>query len=267
MTSLPEALEHALDTAPEGLVHLSFPLPSSGRDLFRALEVIYDLSRGPLDPLDGRARYATSPALANVRHHLEEAWLSELLSDELEPVVDVVGTVAALVASSGLHGRVVADPSFDSLELTLATAFDVTRRIDTLPGRLSDALGRDLITSRAEHRQSTGALSVHDLADAERSDELVGLSALAGLVGLNHWLAPEGLGVLVLHQLTRAQRGAFELEVYERLGGGPRSQALEPRDPDAVVVLASVLEDMPHWGPRVVRGARWYRDFDAVVHA
>jgi hypothetical protein len=265
-TTLADSLEHALDTAPEGLEVLDPPPASSARDLLRSLEVIYDLSRGPLDPLDGRSRYACTPVLSRVRNTLEEAWLAELLEANPE-ADDVLAELTSMVSSTPVHVDLARDPSHELLEEALVLAFDVTRRMDTLPGRLADALGHALTPPLDHHHDAAGTLSVHDLATAERSDALVGLSALAGLVGLNHWLAPEGLGVLALHQLQRIHRSGVELEAYRALGGGPREAAFPAEPSDAVVVVSVVLQERPHWGPRVLRGAYWYHELDAQAHA
>lgn len=267
-TPLSDALRDALFGGELSLRSFRSTPPSNRRDAMITLNQIYDLSRGPVSVLDGQARYAGHPVVTTLRWQLEEAWLKDLEQVEPEPSDDPVVTLAALaVRPSPAHQRLTTSSWSDAVAL-LNSELTLTRTFDVLPRRLEDAIDRPIPVPTHDHARLIAALSIQDLPTQSRTTAELELAALAGLFTLNHWLAPEALGALTLHQLLRARRHPDERTALEALGAPVQAFDDAAEVPSLLTeVLEPTLSDRPDWSTRVLRGALWYSRLDDRLHA
>ena len=293
---LNEALTAALhDGDAAALVAMSDASPSNQRDRFATLLTIYDLHTGAVERLGEAARFQHHPAIAGLKHRLEQQWLDELTTlpapDDIDMSAhsadDVVAAMRALAARDRLptvYKWLARAASWDEVVTFLALEGGPDAGFDDLVAScqvgLAGSAKMELATNYWDemgngdpaavhttlHDQLVAAIDMPHIPTADQPVAALARSAFGGLLATNRWLQPEMLGALGLIELQAGPRCRLVLKAFDRCGAPAAAYPfyevhaeVDPRHGKDWLDKAIVptVEQLPQWGPRVVRGALW----------
>lgn len=289
-TPLADALTHAINIdTPNALGTLTSTRPAGRRDRLLTLLQIYDLHTAPIEHLGERVRFQHDPAIAAVKQGCERRWLAELrasLDDDVN-AADVGEAMRAIAARDRLPAiykwlahdaawrDVVAfialeggpDAGFDDLVAACQIGLTGPAKLE-LATNYWDEMGNgssaDVHTDL--HQQMAAAIEMPRMERHELPSAALARSALGGLLATNRCLQPEMLGALGLTELQAGPRCRLVLQAFDRCHAPTDAYAfyrvhadVDPRHGQdwldhAIVPLARAH---PHWGPRILAGARW----------
>ena len=123
------------------------------------------------------------------------------------------------------------------------------------------------------HDQLVAAIDMPRIPVAEQPAAALARTALGGLLATNRWLQPEMLGALGLIELQAGPRCRLVLKAFERCGAPASAYPfyevhaeVDPRHGKDWLDKAIVptVQQWPHWGQRIVRGALWRSTVNAA---
>jgi len=290
---LAPALERALASGdPSGLGGAE---PLDRRDRFLSLLTVYDLHTAPLDELGDRVRLQHDPAVAELKARLERPWLVELEqawqqagalteATDVPRVVQAMRAVAAkdrlpaayrwlakeaswaeLVDFLALEGG--PDGGFDDLVALCQVGLTGSAKLE-LGKNYWDEMGQGSAAGvhTVMHQDMSTAIGMPHVPRELLPVEALERVALGGLLATNRWLQPEMLGALGLLELQAGPRCRLVLQGFDRLGAPAAAYPfyVEHAEVDPVhgkdwmdKAIVPTVEQRPHWGPRIVKGAWW----------
>ncbi|HMC70655.1 MAG TPA: iron-containing redox enzyme family protein, partial [Mycobacteriales bacterium] len=116
------------------------------------------------------------------------------------------------------------------------------------------------------HDQLVEAIAMPRIAVTDQPVSALARTALGGLFATNRWLQPEMLGALGLIELQAGPRCRLVLKAFDRCGAPAAAYKfyevhaeVDPRHGKDWLekALVPTVEQWPHWGARIVRGAVW----------
>jgi hypothetical protein len=189
-------------------------------------------------------------------------------SDLVPPVYEWLAeeaSFAELVEFLAIEGG--PDGGFDDYVAICQVGIDGEAKV-TLGANYWDEMGRGSpeAVHTELHRRLAGALHLTAVDETALPIEALRRAALNGLLATNRALQPEMVGALGLLELQAGPRCRKVVRALQRLDA-PRdalpfyeehAQA-DPRHGKAWLdhAVAPLVERMPDWGPRILRGARW----------
>ena len=275
--------------------------PIDDRDEVMTLLAIYDLWTAPLWVTGGAEDFQSHPAVAALKWRLErrfEARLDERAPSD--PATDGTDAVAAMrrIATSGLvppvykwlaeeatWSELVAflaieggpDAGFDDLVATVQIGIHDGPKV-ALARNYWDELGRGELSEvhTVLHDRLVEATKMPRIPRSELPVSALERIAIGGLLATNRRLQPEMLGALGLLEMQAGPRCRAVVKALNRLeapaGALPFYEEHAVADPrhgkewlDEVV--APLSAQLPEWGPRMVRGARWRHEVNARFFA
>lgn len=296
-TPLADALAVALgDGDDRGLERTLDIQPVGRRDAALALAQVHDLHLAPVEDLGARVRLQHHPVVATLKHRLEATYLRRLPTpqssegdavagmrkvasiDLVPPVYDWIAEKATLEEVRtylSLEGG--PDGGFDDLVALCQIGIEGEAKVE-LATNYWDEMGRgELARVHTElHERMSEALQ---LAGVERRDqpvEALERSLLGSVLATNRALQPELIGALGLLELQAGPRCRRVVKGLKRLGCGDAALAFyeehavaDPRHGKDWLdhVVGPLAERFPHWGPRIVTGARWRSHMNAQFFA
>ena len=300
---LNEALAAAVrDCDPAALASLRDAQPRDPRDRFAALLTIYALHSGPLEQIGAAARLQHHPVIAELKERCEQQWLDELIAldapadvdldaDSPETVVSAMRALAARdrlpavykwLARSATWEEVVhflaleggPDAGFDDLVAACQVGLFGPAKME-LATNYWDEMGNGdpAAVHTTLHDQLVAAVDMPRIPAAEQPPSALARSALGGLLATNRWLQPEMLGALGLIELQAGPRCRLVVKAFDRCGAPSAAYPfyevhaeVDPRHGKDWMDKAVVptVEQWPHWGPRIVRGALWRSEVNAA---
>jgi hypothetical protein len=253
------------------------------------LLTIYDLCTAPLQRMGARARWAGHPAVAALKHTLEQDLLAELDAARRAPVLDSdpVNAIRSLAAKDRLppvYRWIARQASLDELRHFLAVEGGPDGGFDDLVAMCQvglsgapkmemarnywDEMGRG--SSHAVHtdlhHQMADVLQLPQIERKLMPEPALARAAVGGLLATNRWLQPEMVGALGLTELQAGPRCRLVLEAFQRLGVAPDAETfyavhadVDPRHGKDWLeqVVAPLAQEIPAWAPRMIRGAAW----------
>jgi hypothetical protein len=272
------------------------------RDRFVTLLTIYDLHTAPLDQVGDAARFQGHPAVAELKHRLEGEWLAELelawfeagrLAEADDPgrVAQAMRSIAARdrlpavyrwLAKEASWEEVVAflaleggpDGGFDDLVAACQIGLSGSAKLE-LAQNYWDEMGNgdpDAVHT-VLHRRLVEAVGLPRLARTDLPIPALERAALGGLLATNRWLQPELLGALGLLELQAGPRCRLVLQAFDRLGAPAAAYPfyaehaeVDPRHGKDWIdkAVLPTVEELPEWGPRIVKGAWWRSSVNAA---
>ena len=275
--------------------------PLDDRDELMTLLAVYDLWTAPLWVTAGTEDFQSHPAVAALKWRLEQRFVARL--DERapsDPAADGADAVAAIrrIAAAGLvppvykwlaeeatWSELVAflaieggpDAGFDDLVATVQIGIHDGPKV-ALARNYWDELGRGELSEvhTVLHDRLVEATKMPRIPRAELPVSALERIAIGGLLATNRRLQPEMLGALGLLEMQAGPRCRAVVKALNRLdapaGALPFYEEHAVADPrhgkewlDEVV--APLSEQLPEWGPRMVRGARWRHEVNARFFA
>ncbi len=290
---LAAALDAALDSG--DLDDLQGQEPADRRDRFLTLLQLYDLHTAPLDVVGERARWQHAPQVAGLKTRLEAPWLAELeaawqdagpltRAGDAAQVVQAMRAVAAKDRLPAAYRWLAKDAGWDELVAFLALEGGPDGGFDDLvaacqiglAGSAKLELGKNYWDEMGQgdpagvhtvlHQEMAAAIGMPAVPRDALPVEALERVALGGLLATNRWLQPEMLGALGLLELQAGPRCRLVLQGFDRLGApaGAYPFYREHAEVDPVhgrdwmdKAVVPTVEQRPHWGPRIVRGAWW----------
>jgi hypothetical protein len=285
---LADQLDHALSigdpSRAEGLD------PVDVADGLRALLAVYDLWMAPVPGMDGRERFQLHPVVLALKSRLEGDFLARLhgrtatvaprstdavaalrriaRADAVPPVYTWLSTTATLpqvVDFLAVEGGPDAD--FDDLVAVCQVGLRGLPKV-ALAANYWDELGRgDRHAVHTElHDRLVRALAMPRIPRRDLPEAALERSALNGLLATNRSLQPEMVGALGLLELQAGPRCRHVVRALKRTRAPadalPFYQVHAEVDPhhgkdwlDRAV--RPLVDALPNWGPRIVRGATW----------
>jgi hypothetical protein len=261
--------------------------PVDVRDRFATLLTIYDLHTGPLERVGYAARFQHHPVVAGIKARCEQQWLDELTTLEAPDDTDVVSAMRALAARDRLprlYKWLANHASWDEVVHFLALEGGPDAGFDDLVAAcqvgLFGSAKMELATNYWDemgngdpagvhttlHDELVAAIDMPHIPIAEQPASALARTALGGLLATNRWLQPEMLGALGLIELQAGPRCRLVLKALDRCGAPAAAYPfyevhaeVDPRHGKDWLDKAIVptVEQWPHWGPRIVRGALW----------
>ena len=289
-TPLAQQLAAGLLAGDAALRDLHDARPAGRRDRFLTLQRIYELHRGPLREVGDRVRWQHHPSVAAIKARLEEDWIGEL--DRLPtPGLRDVGTAEAMRALAA-HDRSPAiyrwlaresewepalrflaleggpDDLFDDLVATCQVGLPPGPAKMELASNYWDEMGNGELheVHNVLYRRFVEAVDLPAIPPEEQPTEALERSALLGLLAVNRALQPEMIGALGLIELEAGPHCRFVDQGLERLGASDDARAfyqmhavVDPLHGAAWLgnAVAPLVEELPAWGPRILRGAAW----------
>jgi hypothetical protein len=274
----------------DALADLADFAPVSTRDRFATLLTIYDLHTAPLESIGAAARFQHHPSVAALKQRCEAQWLAELEGQELPPEVDANDPIAAMrslaardrlpdiykwLAREASWEQVVTfltleggpDAGFDDLVAACQIGLHGAAKME-LAVNYWDEMGDgdpDAVHTTL-HDQLVAAIDMPHIPDCDQPLSALARRAFGGLLATNRWLQPEMLGALGLIELQAGPRCRLVLQALERCNAPQAAipfyavhAEVDPRHGKDWLdkAIASVIDDNPEWGPRIVRGAAW----------
>lgn len=271
-------------------------VPADRRDRFLTLLAIYDLHRAPLERLGDTARLQHHPVVAALKEQCEQQWLAELETLELPTDVDVDDPVDAMrtlaardrlpriykwLAREADWAQVVRflaleggpDADFDDLVATCQVGLRGSAKME-LATNYWDEMGngdQDAVHT-VLHDRLVDAVGLPEIPVFEQPTSALARSAFGGLLATNRWVQPEMLGALGLIELQAGPRCRLVLHALERCNAPDEARPfyevhadVDPRHGKDWLekVIAPTVEQLPDWGPRIVRGALWRASVNA----
>ena len=286
-TPLADALESALGACDGLELEAALEIhPVGRRDAALALSLVHDLHLAPVHELGERVRFQHHPAVATLKHRLEEAFLRRLPTtgapsgpaapamrkvaavDLVPPVYDWIADEADLDevrAYLSLEGG--PDGGFDDLVALCQVGIDGEPKVE-LATNYWDEMGRgDLVDVHTElHRRMAAALDLEEVDRREQPVEALERSVLGTTLATNRAWQPELVGALGLLELQAGPRCRRVVKGLQRLGCSDDALAFyeehavaDPRHGKDWLdhVVGPLAERYPDWAPRIVRGAHW----------
>lgn len=292
---LVDRLQHALDSACTTASSDSLwpPMmetePVDRADRLLTLLTIYDLYTSPLELLGPRARSTADPAMIAVKRKLERDWLAEL--DGAEQVLRVEADPAAAIRSLATKDRLPTvyrwvantasleelrhflaieggpDGGFDDLVALCQVGLSGTPKMEMARNywdEMGNGIPADVHTDL--HRGMASALQLPQLSRNSLPEPALARAALNGLLATNRWLQPEMIGALGLTELQAGPRCRLVLKAFQRLGLSTQAAQFYAVHADADPrhgkhwlenVIAPLAVQVPDWGSRMIRGAKW----------
>jgi hypothetical protein len=285
---LADRLDHALSTGDlSGVGDLD---PVDVADGLRALLTVYDLWMAPLPTLDGRERFQLHPAVVALKSHLEvdllarlDGWAATAAPLPADPVAAMrrlaragaVPSVYRWLSTTATRAEVVdflaieggPDADFDDLVALCQVGIRGLPKV-ALAANYWDELGRgDRHAVHTElHARLVDALAMPRIPRRDLPEAALERSALNGLLATTRSLQPEMVGALGLLELQAGPRCRHVVRALKRTAAP--ADALPFYEEHADVdphhgkdwldrAVGPLVEAVPEWGPRIVRGAIW----------
>lgn len=277
-------LRRAIGTGPDLVDHLP------RHESLATLLDVHALHLGDVATLGPAVDWQHEPRVAAVKRRLEARLRAELdatTAGGAEVGADAVAEMRRLAAEERVpevydwlaeHSTLPELTGFVSLEGGPDADFDDLvalcqvglggRPKATLGANYWDEMGRgDPAAVHTElHRRMAGALDVRPVPIDDLPVAALARRALNGYLATNRALQPEALGSLGLIELQAGPRCRQVVHALRRLGAPPDAlpfyeehATADPRHGKEWLegAIAPLLERIPAWGPRIVRGARW----------
>ncbi len=294
---LADRLASALASGESALDALAGAEPLDRRDRFLVLLTVYDVQTAPIQRLGGAERHQWHPAVVDLKRRLERAWLEEL---EAEPVPtelpdDTVAAMRSLAARDRLptpyrwlaktaswpevvHFLALEggpDGGFDDLVAQCQVGLDGSAKLE-LAQNYWDEMGNG-VQSRVHtvmHDDLVAAIDMPRIPRAEQPVQALERVALGGLFATNRWLQPEMIGALGLLELQAGPRCRMVLQAFDRVGAPSGAYPfyvehaeVDPRHGKDWLerAVGPLSQQIPQWGPRMVRGAWWRARTNAAL--
>ena len=293
--SLDPRLAEALTGGGQPLAELVDQPCGSARDRALTLLRVYDLHTAPLTVVGEAARFQGHPVVAALKSRLENQWLTELellwsAQQELAGLDTAAGAVAGLRAVAAkdrlpqayrwLAGQATLpelveflaleggpDGGFDDLVAACQIGLHGSAKLE-LAKNFWDEMGNgdQAAVHTVLHDRLVAALALPRIPRADQSLAALERAALTGLLATNRYLQPELIGALGLLELQAGPRCRLVLTAFDRLGApaGAYPFYREHAEVDPVhgkdwteKAVAPLVTELPHWGPRIVKGAWW----------
>jgi hypothetical protein len=297
---LAERLSGALRSGPAALDRLVDVRPGSRRDRFLTLRRIYRLHTGPLREVGDEVRWQHHPAVGTLKGRLEDAWIHEL--DEL-PVPALApdgaaGEMQALAARdrSPAVYRWIADEApwgemlrflaleggpddvFDDLVATCQVGLPLGPAKLELARNYWDEMGNGEFDAvhNVLYQRFVDAVDLPSIPAHEQPTEALERSALLGLVATNRYLQPEMVGALGLIELAAGPHCRYVEQGLRRLGAPVGAQEFYAMHAEVDPLhgrdwldnaVGPLVEELPDWGRRILRGAVWKSAVDGRLFA
>lgn len=296
-TPLADALELALAADDDHQLDAALEIhPVGRRDSALALAQLHDLHLAPVPVLGDRVRFQHHPAVAMLKHRLEQAFLRRLpppvpavddavagmrkisATDLVPPVYDWIAEEAALEevrAYLTLEGG--PDGGFDDLVALCQIGIEGKPKVE-LATNYWDEMGRgnlDEVHTELHHRM-VRALGLVAVDRRDQPVEALERSLLGSTLATNRALQPELVGALGLLELQAGPRCRRVVKGLERLGCSDDALAFyeehavaDPRHGKDWLdhVVGPLAERYPDWAPRIVTGAAWRSHVNAAFFA
>jgi hypothetical protein len=289
-TTLSHDLAAGLLVGDEALRDLQDARPAGRRDRFLVLKQIYDLHRGPLHEVGEKVRWQHHPALAALKSRMEAEWIQEL---DRSPAPDTrSGEPAEQLRELAARDRAPAiyqwladeadwesalrflaleggpDDLFDDLVATCQVGLPLGPAKMELAGNYWDEMGNGEFSEvhNVLYRRFIEAVELPRIPPDEQPTEALERSALLGLLAVNRFLQPEMVGALGLIELEAGPHCRYVDQGLDRLGASDQARAfyqmhavVDPLHGAGWVdnAVAPLVEQLPDWAPRILRGARW----------
>jgi len=289
--ALTPLLRHALSGNAEGLPGLvAYPCDDT-RDQLSALIEIHALHTAPLPTLHGAEWLQHDPSVAALKARLEQQVLERLERDDQPPAsspladpVAAMRTIARRDAVPPVYEWLAHDASFDQVVEFIAIEGGPDAGFDdfvalcqvgisgvpklALGTNYWDEMGRGTLADvhTALHGRLVRALDLPTLAIEALPLQALERAALNGVLVTNRAFQPELVGALGLLELQAGPRCRRVVTALQRIGAP--ADALPFYEEHAVAdprhgkdwltrVVGPLAVEIPSWGPRMVRGARW----------
>lgn len=284
----------ALRSGPAALEALDVPATVTRRDRALTLQRIHELHTAPLDRLGERVRWQHHPAVATIKSRLETDWIADLdaAAAALETATEPAGSVAEAMRVLAARDRSPAiyrwiageaawpealrflaleggpDDVFDDLVALCQVGLPLGSAKMELAGNYWDEMGNGAFDEvhNVLYRRFVAAVDLPTVDPEEQPVEALERAAVLGLVASNRYLQPEMVGVLGLIELEAGPHCRYVDRGLGRLGAS--DDAREFYRMHAVVdpihghgwlehAVDPLVAEVPAWGPRILRGARW----------
>jgi hypothetical protein len=293
--TLHDALTAALAGEGSALARLYGAQPVDRRDRFLTLLTVYDLHTAPLEVVGDAVRHQGSPAVAEVKSRLEQAWLAELEAawatagplaecDTADKVAAAMRAVAARDRLPAAYKWLAKEASWEEVVRFLALEGGPDGGFDDLiaacqvglSGSAKLELGKNYWDEMGcgdpagvhtvLHERLVEAVGMPRIPREEQPVEALERVALGGLMATNRFLQPEMLGALGLLELQAGPRCRLVLQAFDRLGapGDAYPFYVEHAQVDPIhgkdwleKAIVPTAAARPGWGPRMVKGAWW----------
>lgn len=295
---LADFLQSALTSGTDDdVVQIAAARPVDRRDRFATLLSIYRLSTASVHELGAAAVFQSHPAVAAIKQRCERDWLAELDGLVVPPDIasldprDAMRAIAARDRLPAIYKWLARDASWAEIVQFLALEGGPDGGFDDLVAACQIGLaGRaklELATNYWDemgngdaaavhttlHQELAAALALPELPLADQPTIALERSALGGLLTTNRWLQPEALGALGLIELQAGPRCRLVLQGLERCDAPAAAfpfyrvhAEVDPRHGRDWLdnAIAPIVEELPQWGPRIVRGAYWRGQINAM---
>ena len=268
---------------------------ADARDRALTLLRIYDLHTAPLAMVGDAVRFQGHPVVAAVKSRLEAQWLAELeltwsAQQGLRDLSTAPGAVAGLRAVAAkdrlprayrwLAGEATwpelvgflaleggPDGGFDDLVAACQIGLHGSAKLELAKNYWDEmGNGNPAAVHTVLHDRLVAALALPRISRADQPLAALERAALTGLLATNRYLQPELIGALGLLELQAGPRCRLVLTAFDRLGAPAEAYPFyrEHAEVDPVhgqdwteKAVAPLVEEQPHWGPRIVKGAWW----------
>jgi len=296
---LNEALTAALHEGAQVVSALYGAQPLNRRDRFLTLLTIYDLHAAPLEHLGATAVFQGHPVVADLKHRLEADWVRELSAVPVpaDLPADPVAGMRALAARDRLPAaykwlardadwaQVVhflaleggPDGGFDDLIAHCQVGLSGSAKVE-LAQNYWDEMGNgdQARVHTVLHDGLVQAIDMPRIPREQQPVEALERVALGYLFATNRWLQPEMVGALGLLELQAGPRCRLVLQAFDRLGAPAEAYPfyvehaeVDPRHGRDWLekAVGPLADELPEWGPRILRGAWWRERTNAALFA
>lgn len=289
-TPLADRFAAALEGGEEPLHRFTWAEPVGYRDRFLTLNRIYELFTSPLTQVGDRVRWQHHPTVTALKSRLEAVWIAELDRGtrpltEPERTVEEVRKLAARDRSPAIYRWIATEAPWTETMRFLALEGGPDDVFDDLVAlcQVGLPLGSAKMELASNYWDEMGKGDFHNVHNVlytrfvdevglptvphhERPVEALERSAVLGLVATNRYLQPEMIGALGLIELEAGPHCRYVDRGLARLGASDDARAFYRMHAVTDPVhgqgwldngVAPLVEQMPAWGPRILRGARW----------